>query len=102
MSLFICDDCHTIENTALSWYWMRGDGPALCSSCQDAETGERPGKWHDRFDRLVITKANMRRYGPKWQIGDKKTTGYEEIIRGIPPRVKAGAEVVAAAGTEGA
>lgn len=37
MSLFVCEQCGYIENTALSNYWIRGhhghDGRALCSQC---------------------------------------------------------------------
>lgn len=46
MSLFVCEDCGCIENTALSLFWVRGDGPALCSECDP-----RIGKWHCCFDR---------------------------------------------------
>lgn len=49
MSLFVCQSCRTIENTALSHFWLRdleGDGRALCSAC-DPDIGE----WHDRFPR---------------------------------------------------
>lgn len=37
MSLFLCEACGHIENTATSHYWLRGqyghDGRALCSTC---------------------------------------------------------------------
>lgn len=37
MSLFICEDCGHVENTATSYYWMRNNndhgGRVLCSDC---------------------------------------------------------------------
>lgn len=44
MSIFVCEECGCIENTALSRFHMRGDGPALCSAC-DPEIG----RWHGHF-----------------------------------------------------
>ena len=51
MSLFVCQECNTIENTALSNFWGRAmvfDGRALCSACDPAI-----GKWHGKFDRRI-------------------------------------------------
>jgi hypothetical protein len=48
MSLFVCDKCGVVENTALSRYWLRdrfGD-ELLCSQC-DPEIG----KWHGLLPR---------------------------------------------------
>jgi hypothetical protein len=45
MPLFRCDKCGCVENTALSNYWSRGDGPALCSGC-DPDIAA----WHGEFD----------------------------------------------------
>lgn len=47
MSLYVCEECGSVENTALSNYHARnveGDGRALCSAC-DPDIGE----WHGRF-----------------------------------------------------
>lgn len=51
MSIFRCEKCGCVENTATSDYWSRAhpfDGskpkPVLCSEC-DPEIG----KWHGRF-----------------------------------------------------
>lgn len=46
MSLFKCDGCGVVENTALTTgYWCRGPGePALCSQCVC-------GEWHGIFPR---------------------------------------------------
>lgn len=59
MSLYVCEECGCIENTALSNYWYRknkdmfDDNRALCSECQPThfKTGERAslGKWHNKF-----------------------------------------------------
>lgn len=45
MSLFRCERCGCVENTAVCHYWTRKEGePALCTEC-DPEIG----KWHGRF-----------------------------------------------------
>ena len=44
MSLFRCDRCGCVENTAPSGYWNKGDGPALCTEC-DPDIA----KWHGIF-----------------------------------------------------
>jgi hypothetical protein len=54
MSIFRCDECGCIENTATSNYWLRPvdknenkfTGPALCSECDP-----KIGKWHGRFEK---------------------------------------------------
>lgn len=49
MSLFICADCGSVDNTALTNYWFRRiqntDGRPLCSACGPN------GAWHGRFER---------------------------------------------------
>lgn len=68
MSLFVCDSCDCVENTALAGYrgyhgrnipltaeevdghpeWADlGDGKARCSGCNP-----ELGRWHDRFPKL--------------------------------------------------
>lgn len=45
MSLFKCEKCSCVENTALCRYWLRKEGePKLCSECDS-----NMGKWHGRF-----------------------------------------------------
>ena len=49
MSLFVCEECEHVENTALGQFWMRSrqaDPRALCSLCAT-------GTWHGRFPRRV-------------------------------------------------
>lgn len=48
MPLFRCFTCNTVENTALSNYWMATveSTDALCSACDPLI-----GAWHDRFPR---------------------------------------------------
>jgi hypothetical protein len=53
VSVFVCDECGCIDNTALTNYWSRNmkrpggrGGKALCSEC-DPDIG----RWHGRFDR---------------------------------------------------
>lgn len=50
MSIFVCEECGCIENTALSSFWMRNGngrtGQALCSACDPTI-----GRWHGMFPR---------------------------------------------------
>lgn len=49
MSLFACECCGVVENTALCNYWLSKDkteGQALCSQCDP-----NIGKWHGIFPR---------------------------------------------------
>lgn len=69
MSLFVCEKCGCIENTALGFFWGRRvvtfkdsylDGMALCSECAPAEfsdgTKSRYGKWHGKFTKEMFDK----------------------------------------------
>lgn len=63
MSIFVCDECGAMENTALGHYWSRNsvtfkdeskNGKALCSECtptkySDGSLNEDGGKWHNKF-----------------------------------------------------
>lgn len=67
MSLYQCEKCGCIENTALGWYHCRhtdwckvsaeDKGKALCSECGPKEhsdgTPTEYGKWHGRFEKKV-------------------------------------------------
>ena len=46
MSLFRCEECGCVENTACSGYWDLDKQRDLCSECDPAI-----GKWHDEFDK---------------------------------------------------
>lgn len=68
MSLFACEECHCLENTALGFYWGRApgdstDGRVLCSACGpavylDGTPTRQGGKWHGRFPRRLATVAD--------------------------------------------
>jgi hypothetical protein len=51
MSLFQCEQCGCVENTACcDYHWRKSEGKtALCSVC-DPEIA----KWHDRFVRTFL------------------------------------------------
>ena len=67
MSLFACSKCKTIDNTATSGYWFRGEGqPPLCSACDPAI-----GKWHGcfrrtKFNRIFWTSEDGRYVSRRW------------------------------------
>lgn len=67
MPVFACDECNTVENTALGHYWSRSltdfedvhkNGKALCSECTPATyadgspTINKGGTWHSRFPKV--------------------------------------------------
>lgn len=62
MSTFVCEKCRCIENTALSHFWLRGDGPGLCSEC-DPEVG----RWHECFPK---TEYDPEKHKPAWIDGE--------------------------------
>ncbi len=65
MSLFVCDKCGCVDNTALGRYWSKdmdfwaddNKGLALCAECapstykdgSPAGVIRRFGKWHNQF-----------------------------------------------------
>jgi len=68
MPLFVCEDCGTLENTALGLWWSRNldlwpeasQGKALCSACmptkyKDDSPTRRGGRWHGFFPRRQAT-----------------------------------------------
>lgn len=46
MSIYRCDSCGCVENTALSLYWVSQSERKLCSECDPAV-----GKWHGVFEK---------------------------------------------------
>lgn len=66
MSLFVCEECRCVENTALSGFWLRNTegrkGKALCSEC-DPEIG----KWHGRFPKRLYDPETD---NPQWVDGE--------------------------------
>jgi hypothetical protein len=46
MSVYICEKCGAIDNTAIGGYWKnkRNNQPAMCSECNT-------GKWHNVFEK---------------------------------------------------
>lgn len=60
MSLFQCEKCGCVENTATSNYWFRKDktsackGQKLCSAC-DPDLN----KWHGVFKRMYLPKGQF-------------------------------------------
>ena len=65
MSLFQCEECGCVENTALCGYWyqmFKGDKRKLCSACvpathSDGSQNSKGGKWHGQFKRLFLPKG---------------------------------------------
>lgn len=66
MALYVCENCHCIENTALGQWHMRNDGilpeshegKALCSECAATEYADGSpafsGKWHGKFQKQHV------------------------------------------------
>ncbi len=53
MSLFRCEKCGCIENTAMCGYWWKEEKPALCSECDP-----KFGKWHNCFPKRQYKKGD--------------------------------------------
>ena len=51
MSIYICEKCGCIDNTALGGYWKnaRNNEPKMCAECNH-------GKWHGVFPKEHWTK----------------------------------------------
>lgn len=65
MSLFVCEGCRCIENTATSRFWRRElvlDGKALCSECDPGMEG-----WHGRFEK---TPYDPEQHEPAYMDGE--------------------------------
>jgi hypothetical protein len=76
MSLYQCQNCGCVENTASGHYWSRDQrhfnwvgiedraGKKLCSACGPVAfaSGEptRLGRWHGRFERVFLPKDMFR------------------------------------------
>ena len=59
MSLFVCQKCRVVENTALCLYWGKGENPPLCSACD-----KRIGKWHNAFPKQYFNEKEWEKdYG---------------------------------------
>jgi hypothetical protein len=56
MPLFVCNDCGTVDNTALANYWLAVGGtdgepePPRCSACAPGQALDGSG-WHGQFPR---------------------------------------------------
>lgn len=46
MPIFQCEKCGTVDNTATTRFWLKGEGPALCSECDP-----KIRKWHGLFEK---------------------------------------------------
>jgi len=54
MSLFRCEKCNRIENTATSGYnWKEPDAPALCMDCDPQFPND-----HNHFEKRLYTEAD--------------------------------------------
>jgi hypothetical protein len=76
MPLFVCEECHTIDNTATGFYWSVGvvffmdetkNNKALCCACipekySDGSKASKGGEWHGRFER---EKFDINKHDPK-------------------------------------
>lgn len=54
MSVYICEKCGCIENTALGGYWrnVANKEPPMCSECNT-------GKWHGEFEKCHWTEYGV-------------------------------------------
>ena len=72
MSLYVCENCKCVENTALGQYWSKDSDiypepynkKALCSECGSPEFTDGTltglGKWHGRFEKIHVRDYNKK------------------------------------------
>lgn len=98
MSVYQCETCGCVENTALGFYWARHDkdwpeearGKALCSECaprvysDGSATGW--GKWHGRFTKRQAKGMLIDSQGLLWS---KETVAAGQL----PPHLRIVGEV---------
>lgn len=64
MSLFQCEECGCVENTACcDYWWNKAEGlPLVCSACskEPSDKYQERGKWHGRFERVFLPKGMFR------------------------------------------
>lgn len=85
--LFVCDECHAIENTALAQFYgqqQSADARVLCTACGPDK------KWHGMFEKRVATADELR----SRRCSFKKTNGYDWVLSAVsdpvPPQDKEG------------
>lgn len=73
MSLYQCEKCGCVENTAFGWYHCRNMkdltppedlGKALCSECgpthyANGEANRKCGKWHGKFEKTIYPLGSL-------------------------------------------
>jgi hypothetical protein len=65
MTLFKCQKCNCVENTALCRFWFRKPNEiALCSECDP-----KIGKWHNCFPKRKMSQKECNELNNK--MGDK-------------------------------
>lgn len=86
MSLYQCEKCGCIENTALGFYWSRHDeafrerlgedfGKALCSECMPCIGNgifKEGGKWHGKFEKEIFPLGTLETNPNTGNIREKK------------------------------
>lgn len=100
MAKFVCDHCHSVENTALGGFWNRRrfakwfgkeyEDKALCSRCLPNTTlkGEKIGefgRWHNRFKQEIATKEWALVYNDL--ACTKPTQGLKDVLNGVKPKI---------------
>lgn len=72
MSLFVCDKCRAIENTALA-----GFGASKARLCSECSTGT----WHGRWPKRMATAEELRRRKEEFLPSD----GLDQVLKGEAP-----------------
>jgi hypothetical protein len=85
MSLFMCQACGCVENTACCNYWSsQMDGkPKLCSECDPTI-----GKWHERFTRRSAVGMLIDQSGHLWGKDASLPSHYTIMGEVMPPAIK--------------
>ncbi|MFS1427523.1 hypothetical protein LMH73_010235 [Vibrio splendidus] len=107
MPSFVCDLCHSIENTANSPYRMKNEmqekfgnginnGTCLCSGCTPTHYADgsacKYSGWHNRFPRETGTQEWALRLNAGGTL--KPSNGLSDLLNGIAPIVSINAPKV--------
>ena len=101
MPTFICDRCHSIENTATCMYHTRRhlqkyfgeefvNNEMICSGCTPKQfldgKPNKYGGWHNRFHREIATKQYVKEQASDNRLAHSK--GLEQVRDGVLPMIR--------------
>lgn len=78
MSIYICEKCGCIENTALGGYWINKYNNEL-GMCSECNTGE----WHNEFEKVHWTEYGVKELLDLEALNDGSMINATEYLKSI-------------------